>query len=45
MSRQPPRRPEPASDIGNLLQDPATHLGDTVEPVEASFDAMARRTP
>ncbi len=28
-----------APDIGNLLQDPAVHLGDLVDPAIAEFDA------
>jgi AcrR family transcriptional regulator len=28
-----------ASDIGNLLQNPAMHLGDMVDPASAAFDA------
>ncbi len=28
-----------APDIGNLLQDPAVHLGDLVDPAIAAFDA------
>ena len=28
-----------ASDIGNLLHDPAMHLGDMVDPASAAFDA------